>query len=64
MNLQCKVGADIKKVRKISGPNKWVNMKKGRIQEKVWKNSRKRDQSKKRGDLLYSHYSEVQNILV
>lgn len=60
-----KVGADIKKVQE----NVWAKEvgkyeKRLRIQEETLEGFRKTVvDSKKKGDLLYAHYSEVQNIL-
>ncbi len=60
-----KVGADIKKVQEdIWAKQVGKYEKRLRIQEESLEKFQKTViQSKKRGDLLYSHYSEVQNIL-
>ena len=60
-----KVGADIKKVQEdIWAKEVGKYEKRLRIQEETLEGFRKTvAQSKKKGDLLYSHYSEVQNIL-
>lgn len=60
-----KVGADIKKVQEdIWAKEVGKYEKRLKIQEETLENFHKTvAESKKKGDLLYSHYSEVQNIL-